>query len=543
MDGRHSSTPGWQWAAALAATALFVFRYGYGFGYSDQDEFLPLASFLLNSDAFASDWFVAMQIEGFSIRWPMAILVALPSTILPVWAVVLGWHLATAVGSSLAVVKLSHRVFGNVWSALASVLAVMVVTTRWNPGGNDILHAMLVPSSIAWCLILWAVVRMHERKALASGALLALGALFHPLLGLQAGGLLLLIGFFLPKWPWSAWRKQAIPIGLVLIPLVILLSSVGTSTEEATYILTQVRAPHHYLPELFNVRTWVTFFALVLSAGVILGWDWQPNARRAPSSGADIQGPLSRWDRSLLAKIMIVPTVVLLVSLTLTAWPFQWGTAVRLQPWAVSPLVRAISALVIAGAVASWLNARWTSPVRSDTPRTSSALNIALPLLALVALLMAFAGKGNDIKGVSSTNQELFEWSRENANERAVFVIPPSMTGFQFGSQHAQYVSFKSFPFAPDPTLEWRQRLHEIAPTTDLPGGLALLARLDSAYDAQTVSDMRLFAAEANVDYFVRPVDDPADWSATLQPEWCGAQWCVFWAGRILTQPVRPPAS
>ena len=193
--------------------------------------------------------------------------------------------------------------------------------------------------------------------------------------------------------------------------------------------------------------------------------------------------------------------------------------------------------------MASWLNDRWTSLVRSDTPRTSSALNIALPLLALVALLMAFAGKGNDIKGVSSTNQEVFEWSRENANERAVFVIPPSMTGFQFGSQHAQYVSFKSFPFAPEPTLEWRQRLHEIAPTTDLPGGLALLARLDSAYDAQTVSDMRLFAAEANVDYFVRPVDDPADWSATLQPEWCGAQWCVFWAGRILTQPVRPPAS
>lgn len=540
MEGRASATPGWQWALALTAMALFIFRYGYGFGFSDQDEFLPLVSFLLDSDAFQSDWFVSMQTDGFSIRWPIAVLIALPGTFLPVWVAVLGWQLLTGLGSALAVIRLSYRIFGNALAAATSVVAVLVLTTRWNPGGNDVLHAMLVPSSVAWCLILWAIVRMHERRALASGTLLGLATLFHPLLGLQAGGLLLLISASLPNWPWKAWWKQALPFLVVLLPLVVLLSSVGTSTEEATLILTHIRAPHHYLPEAFSTVAWIKFVVLLLVAGIVLSRDVLPDISRS-SELASV--PLTRWDRALMGRLVLIPTAVLLASLLVTAWPFEWGTALRLQPWAISPMVRVMTALIAAGYAASWIHARISGPAIIRTALDGRLINTLAPALAVMFILMAFSGKGDAIRGIGSPDQELFDWAAENTAETAVFVIPPSMTGFQYGSQRAQYVSFKSFPFAPEPTLEWLDRLHRIAPTEDLPGGTALLARLDSAYAAQSVADMRLFAAEAAIDYIVRPVTDPAGWESALRPEWCGEQWCVYWAGRILTQPVRPPAS
>ena len=540
-SGSKTGTPAWQWALALAAVALFVFRYGYGFGYSDQDEFLPLVGFLLDSDLFQNDWFVMMQADGFSIRWPVALLVALPGTFLPVWAVVLGLHLLTGVGSALAVAKLSYRVFGNAAAAIGSVMAVFVVTTRFNPGGNDILHAMLVPSSIAWCLILWAIVMMHERRAFASGTLLGAATLFHPLLGLQTGSLLLLIGLLLPNWPWSAWRRQALPYAVFLIPLVFLLSSIGSSTQEATYILTHVRAPHHYLPETFAPQSWGYLAVLLVTSAALIGFDRFPESLR--TVGTDDRLQLTRWDRAVLGRMLLVPAVVLVLSLTLTTWPLEWGTAQRLQPWAASPLIRVLAAATVAGYAASWIFSRWSGPVPASKTMLVRRGNNASPFLALVLLFFAFSGKGGDIRGTSSSNQELFDWARENARDNAVFVIPPSMTGFQYGTKHAQYVSFKSFPFAPEPTLEWRNRLNQIAPTSDLPGGTAMLERLDSAYVAQRVADMRSFTAEAIVDYFVRPVPDPGNWQESLTPEWCDEQWCVYWAGRILTQPVRPPAS
>lgn len=544
MESRPVRTPSWQWALALGTAALFVVRFGYGFGYSDQDEFLPLVSFILDSEAFVNDWFVGMQTDGFSIRWPIAVLVALPSTFLPVWFVVLSLHLATLVASSLAVARWSHAVFGNAISAVASTVTAILLTARWNPGGNDVLHSMLVPSSVAWSFILWAIVAMHHRQALRSGLLLAVASLFHPLLGLQAGGLLLLVGWTWRDWSWRDLRTQAAPFLVVLVPLILLLSSVGTSTEEATHILTHIRAPHHYLPATFPTQTWMIFFFLIVVAGAIVGRDgltWGTGgmiAVTAFSSGA------SSSDRALLVRLLLIPTLVLILSLLVTVGPITWDTALRLQPWAVSPLVRVVACVVIAGYLGQRIWNRLRSPSTADSiGAIQRSMHFVLPVLGILAVLLAFSGKGSAIRGIDSPNQDLFDWANENTRKDAIFVVPPSMTGFQYGSQRPQYVSFKSFPFAPAPTVEWLRRLDEIAPTGHLPGGTAFLARLDSSYATQSVADVRPLVASENVDYIVRPAITDAPWNDVLPPEWCGQRWCVFWAGRILTQPARPPAS
>ncbi len=539
---------GWILGTALTATGLFLLRYGYGFGFSDQDEFLPLVSRILDKDLFLADWFVSMQFEGFSIRWPMALLIALPSTFLPVWAVVLVVHLSTAIVSATAVARLSDRIFQSRMTTLAIVIAVMAVTTRFNPGGNDILHGMLVPSSVAWCLILTAIERMQACRFLTTGFLLGAAALFHPLIGLQAGGILLFIAM---TWSDVSTRQRirlSVPFLAVLIPLLIQLAAVGKATPEATTILTTLRAPHHYLPGAFTGSSWILFGSLLAFAATCLLLD------TSSKSGADryhrpaYYPSVRSWDRQFLTRMILVSTVLLGCSLLVTVWPLQLPQALRLQPWAVSPLVRVLATVVLCGYVMQWLMCRLGAflpvldgPIAKLHPHHPRMAETGLLVVGSMILLFSLYAYRDAIHGTGHPDKELHTWAQENSTKDAVFVVPPSMTGFQFGSKRAQYVSFKSFPFADEPTQAWWERLQEIAPVNrQTPGGLRLLERLDSAYAHRSLADMRTFVATNSVDFIVRPQPDPAGWDETETTEWCDDRWCVFWAGRILTQPARP---
>ena len=534
--------PGWVLGAALFGLGLFLIRYGYAFGFSDQDEFLPLALHILDKDLFLHDWFVSMQFEGFSIRWPMALLVAMPATFLPVWSVVFLLHLGTGLVSALAVARLTHRVFCSRTITLVAVVLVLAVTARWNPGGNDILHSMLVPSSVAWCLILNAVERAHSRQFLSSGLFLGAATLFHPLVGLQTGGLLILVTLTLSSVSWQMRVRLALPFLLVLLPLAGMLASVGTGGPDATFILTHIRAPHHYLPTSFSALSWLKLLALVIPASIFLWRDASGinELHGKPSSG---QTPFTRWDRAFLGRLLFIPFGVLMLSLLFTVWPFEWAWALRMQPWAASPLVRVAAALLVAAFGMAWLRNRLTGAAASLRNRRPwhAVADATMPVVGLFLIVMSLWGSSDRITGASHPDRALHEWAMENTSRSAVFVVPPSMSGFQFGTSRAQYVSFKSFPFAPDPTRTWWERLQEIAPVNDvLPGGMPLQARLDSSYAMQTLAAFRPFVATRDVDYIVRPAEDPAGWSAVEEPDWCGGRWCVYWAGRILTQPVRP---
>ncbi len=541
IPNQHTtSDTNWNWGFALLAFALFVWRYGYGFGFSDQDEFLPLTLHLLNADLYLNDWFVGMQTDGFSIRWPVALLIALPSTMLPVWAVVGLVHAAVALGSAMAVARLATTIFSSRWTTLLAVVAVMAVTSRWNPGGNDILHAMLVPSSIAWCMVLWSIERLHGKRWLHAGLFLGAATLFHPLIGMLVGLLLLATLLTINEVGWRPVIHIAVPFLLVLLPILALLASVGTGQASSdvveaaldpTTILTQLRAPHHYLPGSFVGTAWAKFALLIVTASCLLWHD--PKSTAAEST-------TTSWDRKILSRMIVLPTLALSASLLVTWWPIQWPLGLRLQPWSIAPMVRVVATIVIVGFGVQIVHSKLKARLLRPQP-ASRMLEGLIPLVGLLVLLLAFSPSGEHIRGGAHADQGLHDWAIENSDVNAVFVIPPSMTGFQFGAERAQYVSFKSFPFEPDPTIEWWTRLQQIAPVEEaLPGGTALQVRLDEAYEMSSPADVRTFAAMENVDYFVRPAESENDWSADLEAEWCDEQWCVFWAGRILTQPSRP---
>lgn len=554
-SSKTSSGTAWILGSAFLACAAFLFRYGYGFGFSDQDEFLPLVLRLMDDGLFTRDAFVQMQSGAWSIRLPMAALVALASQLLPVWFSVFLLHVMTGIGSGWALGRLVHRIFRSRWATLAAVVAAVAVTSRWNPGGNDVLHGMLVPSSVAWCFSLWALERVHARSFVTAGVLSALAMIVHPLVGLQAGGILLLVHLSLPERTWSGLWQQALPFLAIAFPLVWILidlgsASIGTAGGlDASTILTQLRSPHHYLPASFPALSWVQLGVLVLGALAMLRWN--PASRVPTSSGEESSGsvPLDRIsvsDRDFLLRLILVPVGVLLASLAVTWWPFTWDTALRLQPWALSPLVRVMATAILTATLARFLlgvDGIAAKPASESDPDSLPAIpaSVLLLLLGATALLFTLSSLGPDIRGQNHPDADLHRWAAANTDTSAVFIVPPSMTGFQFGARRAQYVSFKSFPFEPGPTLLWWERLQRFAPVDDWqPGGVPLLARLDSAWAAQDLSAMRNTLEVEPVDFLIRPADDPAEWSRFVEPQWCDGEWCVYWAGRILRTPTTP---
>ena len=509
--------------SALLAWALFLLRYGYGFGFSDQDEFLPLAMRFVDGSLFSMDAFVAMQLEGFTIRMPMAWLVGIPSFLLPMWLVVFVLHMATGIGSGWAVARMAHRFSDRAWVTPVATVTVVVLTARWNPGGNDILHSMLVPSSVAWCALLWAFERLMNRNFLASGLLAAAGTLFHPLVGLQAGSILMAGLFLLPGTTGKEKARMALPWFLMAGLAVLLFGGLGSSglgvdsgnaDLSAATILTHWRAPHHYLPSAFRWQDAAQLLVLFATALVLL-------SRKHTSL------PESR----LLSTVLVLPALVLIASLAVTWWPVSLDAALRLQPWALSPLLRVWSVLITVVLAAGLLPIR----PKPDAPRVAISPSILLLLVGGAALSLSLVRLAPNIRGAAHPDRELHAWAAENTDVNAVFVIPPSMSGFQTGAKRAQYVSFKSFPFASGPTIEWWNRLQRMAPVDNPePGGVALQTRLDSAWAHQPVSAVRDFVEPEPVDFLVRPAIDPAHWSASLKPQWCGQDWCVYWAGRIL---------
>ncbi|MDA0378817.1 MAG: hypothetical protein O2899_04940, partial [Bacteroidetes bacterium] len=403
--------------SALLAWALFLLRFGYGFGYSDQDEFLPLAMRLLDGQLFARDAFVLMQLDGFTIRMPMAWLVALPSMVLPLWLTVFLLHMGTGIASGWAVARMANRLTDRWWIPPLATVAVIAITARWNPGGNDILHGMLVPSSVAWCALLWAFVRWQGQRYLSAGLLTALGTLFHPLVGLQAGGVLMLSLFFDREARTKDRIRMLLPWLVVAAATILLFSDLGSSGGEgaasATTILTHWRAPQYHLCWTFRGADALQLVLLVAGAGLLL---W-----RGPGTPGKDQADLSK-----ARLLLLIPVALLVASLTLTWWPFSLDSVLRLQPWALSPLIRVWSTLLLVVLAAGFIPRR--TALKADKQRFSPAF--LMLLVGGAALSLVLVRLTPDIRGAAHPDRELHAWAAENTDINAVFVVPPSMTGF-----------------------------------------------------------------------------------------------------------------
>ena len=526
------------WGFVFLIFPAYLLRFGYGFGFSDQDEFLPLIMHWQNADLFARDWFVMEQASSFGVRTIFARVLYLLALAAPLKVIVAVLHFFTFAAVSTAIFRVANKLYRNRLTAGLAVFTVLLLTSRWNPGGNDLFHSMLVPSSMSWALALWSFERVLHKRYLMAGALSGAAMLIHPLVGLQVGVVIAVSIYFTEAPRKRVLTAFLVPFLVVATPLIIVLTGweihepANSSSFSAAFILTQLRAPHHYLPGAFQVSSVVKLAIISILGFVILWTERLPLvASRRFLSYQD--GPA----RQYLLTTSIILLLLLLGAYALTSiWPTS--TVTRLQPFNLSVMLRITVVIALSGVVSGLIPRRMRRRIATEIRKSS--FPVAAGLVALFVVTVATQFDTLKVRTFPSdlSKIELHDWIQLNTQQNAVFAIPPSMSGFQVGSRRAQYVSFKSYPFEAKASEEWLRRLLRVAPVQDLrPGGVELQARLDKAYAEHNSKNWKEILEKEEIDFIVRVRTDQPDGWSTIDPAWCSSSWCVYWAGRILLTP------
>ncbi|MEM1126989.1 MAG: DUF6798 domain-containing protein [Bacteroidota bacterium] len=506
-------TLSWSTAPALAAASLgglllYLARFGYDYGTSDQDELLPYLFHRLNPSLFAEDWFVQTQAAGFGVRTYVVSLLEGLAGLMPVpVAVALLYLLAWGLLSS-AVFALSLWWTRQPLAAIGATWFVLALTPQWTLGGNDLAHAMFVPSMLAWGLGLWGVRTWTQGHPVRAGLWLGAATWMQALVGLQLAGLCGLVQLFfgwrrLAPWP-DAWR-----LGLTFVvvaapalgPLVVqqmagapVVSSevpLDPAAPSALWsIMATFRNPHHYLPSGFSGHAAVRFAGLA-----VLGLAAIPLLKRRTMwlSGFDASGLLLGvgllgvvgWIGTevrptlFIAKLQLFKATVLakvILGIALTAVPVAF---LRLKASQSTPLVWGLLALVLMGWLGAGLSLR------------SAHVPAAFTLRA--------------VDRVASPLGEVATWARQTTPPDAVFAIPPTESAFRTMAQRGIAINFKAFPYRDPDILAWYTRLQDWAPVPlHHPSTAARLTALDEAYHALPAASLLTLADQYEVTYLLR---------------------------------------
>jgi len=563
-----SVSPHLSWTQRITGIALiaglFFIRFGYDFGLSDQDEFLPYLLHLFRPDLLLSDWFVNTQTAAFSIRTPFVYVLYGPALLFSIKTAVLIVYILSFYLTASSVLDLVYRATRNVWLSWLGGILILVVTHQWQPGGNEILNRMLVPSMLAWGIALKSIVSFERRRIVYSVVGLAMATWIHPLVGLQISFLLfstiLVVGVnplvdnrirtsqavwrqaarLPPRWNHAAWSQSTwnrirsvyrpiVVYAVLVAPLFWILlvqqSADRTDAASAYRILTQVRSPHHYIPGYFPTATWIRFGLIVVGALLMGLW----------YAGKHIDTHrLVRTDRSF--RVMIVLSVICLMVLVVAmsgSVLIETPLVVKLQLFKVGIVLKSISIVLIILGLISLLPSRFRDRWDRSNPDgwILAAASSAVLILLIFVSSSDLVGSQRMAPGRSPfrrATDEMMRWVRAETAESSRFVVPPGMTGFRYGAERAIFVNFKAVPYAPRDLLEWYRRMTVLSPDADVkPGGSAYLRAAEARFQERSIESTAKLMTHTHTTFMVRR-SDYTDESPLIRPVFSNEAWWIF---------------
>ncbi|HEX7069563.1 MAG TPA: DUF6798 domain-containing protein, partial [Rhodothermales bacterium] len=437
-------------AAAVTSLLLHFLRFGYAYGAGDHDETLPLVLQRLDPSLYTGDWFVTGQSGEFGVRSAFVTTLATFAEVIPLWLVVALLHVATFVAVALAVHRLTRSFFGSEAAAFVTTIAALVLTPQWTLGGNDLVHGILVPSTVGWSLALWSVAFHLSGRRVRAGLFLGLATLFQALVGLQVIALVLAHVLVRAGRPLrqrsSDFVTLLLPFALVAGPLLaVLIHGQRAPVPERSafpslfYIMASFRAPHHYLPDSFPLVSWVKFGTLFVAgvAGVLL------LRRRKELRHGDF----------LFVGINVLAVFLVLGYLFTEVVPVLRVTL--FQPFKLTVLAKPV---LLGGIVAAAIRTtrrgqrfdEWL--VANSRPVTAAVLaGVVVIVLMLGATGASVGGRVGPIVHARTDLGVVEQWAARATDARSTFLVPPSNTTFRFSARRSIVVNFKSIPFEPDP--------------------------------------------------------------------------------------------
>lgn len=380
----------------MAYLALFCLLVGgvaslWGYSYigGNQVEQLPLVMRAIDPSYLANDFFVN-TFGPTSPRYFFAELIALLSRLAPLPAVYLGLTILCNSLSALVTALFARELFdGSDAVALFAALAVMSAKTFWLGYNNIIYYTPLEPALLVMPLLLvciWAGLRQRPLLSLAAAGL---AALFHPLMGLETGAIMLGVMVIevvaqhtrLPrKTLFGMLGGGAILAGFAAIVLLPDSSAPTILQQQFIQILAFFRHPHHYVPS-----TWALWqYAQAAAFLAVVGLAWR--------LGYKSRERLKQLTRPLLALCAILAVLCLGGYVFVELIPIRlWVTA---QTFRLLYIFKWLGLILAAGWVGLAVEKAISPTLSSQKDQSStgfSGVRLALLLACLVSQLSMLA--------------------------------------------------------------------------------------------------------------------------------------------------------
>ncbi len=274
--------------------------WGYRYGDGNQIEQLPIVMRAIDPSYLVNDFFTNAT-QGFGPRSFFAIFVATITRLfsshhglttaatfevgLP--AVYLGLTILGNIGISFVTSRAARDLFdGSDLAGLIAAAAVMTLKTFWVGYSNIIYDYFLEPAHLAMPFLLLAVWAGLRRQPLWCALAATVAALFHPLMGLETGALMLGIilldsawqrffrpmtgdGNYQPRHFWAQFGLGGLVFaGVAAAILVPYVAGTHIAAGQFIQILAFFRHPHHYIPSTFGVWQFLQAFVFLLPTGI-----------------------------------------------------------------------------------------------------------------------------------------------------------------------------------------------------------------------------------------------------------------------------------
>ena len=538
----HART-GWAatgWIVALLTVACYL-RIGYGYGTGDHEEILPQLLRALDPTLFPRDPYLLGEDDAFSVRFVFLGLLRGASLVRSPPVAVFALTVASWAGVSWAGLRLADALGADRRAGALAVL-LAVATVHWTPGGNAIISRTLVPESLAWTPVLLAVAAFARGAPYRAAAWLGAAAWLQPLIGLQFGLLLGLVGLWrmADGDPARAFRQSAGFGALffsvaspILVPT--LLTQAGTAPPDdgltTFYVTAWLRQAHHYLLLSQHPADLLRFGAIVL-AGLAAGLFLH---RRHPAR--DDASPGGRADRFTTRALAVTAALVALYVVGTEG--LESLTVAKMQFFRLTVLAKLLLLVWLARAAVARAHGWLPGPAEAwgmPPARVGWAVAVAV-VVGTVALGLAGVGRPASVwRPAQHRATDVYRaerWIAQNTPRDAVFLVPPGTTSFRSHALRSVAVNFKPTTFRDDAMHVWLHRLRTVAPAPLPPrsGGRAAIRQwresLDPAYHAHTAAEWAALARTFGADFALVDLGQtPTPPAGT--PVYRSGPWAVF---------------
>lgn len=422
----------------LLITIAYILCNGYLFNTGDQAEHLPQVYQKLNPSLYPNDFFLSYYNNTFTVRYYFVGLVYVFSAFWGVSQTCFIIYFICLYASIAGIYFLINHFYNNTFKTWLGVILYLFVFRHFTVGGNYLQDNMLVGSSIAEALCIWAFIAHFKNKYFVSGLFCGLAALFQPLIGMQVA---LIIGIHIIYQQIITKQfnlKNILSFGLsflvlalfILTPVFLYQTHNNTSNQvEANKILFEYRGALHYLPKLFPVKDYLLLGIFTLTAISILAF--KTKAERTHFLPIILS----------IVIICIIVAAILFINPNSNIGKIQWyKTTVWLGLFNSIILLQVIPAKFL-----------------------KIISLVSYPIIALFILAMTIENFRFSNYSFNKLNslQHTHNWVKENTPQNALFLTPPNDYSFNCEAQRSTVVNYKAIVHETNYLIAWKNAMEK----------------------------------------------------------------------------------